>query len=127
MARVYPVSQELVLVRENVSLGCLRPERRGELASVIKLLYKPFGTLLGVLAGVLAGMIFKRAWRAVAHAPDAPDAKDKQRGWAEVVSAAAIEGTVFGAVKAIVDRAGATGFERVTGVWPGDTAPKGRK
>jgi hypothetical protein len=93
---------------------------------VIKLLYKPFGTLLGVLAGVLAGMIFKRAWRAVAHEPDAPDAKDKQRGWAEVVSAAAIEGTVFGAVKAIVDRAGATGFEHVTGVWPGDTAAKGR-
>jgi len=94
---------------------------------VMKLLYKPFGTGLGVLAGLLAGMAFKRIWQAVAHDDDTPDAKDQARGWNEVVAAAAIEGAVFGVVKAVVDRAGATGFEHVTGVWPGDTGDEGRK
>jgi hypothetical protein len=41
-----------------------------------------------------------------------------------VVTAAIIQGAVFGAVKALIDRAGATGFERLTGVWPGKTNTK---
>lgn len=48
----------------------------------MKALYKPFGLLLSVLAGVLAGTLFKRAWRAVRHEDDSPDAKDLDRGWA---------------------------------------------
>ena len=43
------------------------------------------------------------------------------------MAAAAIEGAVFGLVKAAVDRGGATGFARLTGVWPGDTETKGSK
>jgi hypothetical protein len=30
---------------------------------------------------------------------------------------------VLGGVRAVVDRAGAVGYERLTGVWPGDTSP----
>jgi hypothetical protein len=90
----------------------------------MKLLYKPIGTMFGVLAGLVAGAIFKRVWRVLGKESDTPDAKDQQRGWSEVVAAAAIEGAVFGSVKAVVDRAGAVGFQRLTGVWPGDTAPK---
>ena len=37
----------------------------------------------------------------------------------EVVLAAAIQGAIFAAVKA-VDRAGARGFTQLTGTWPGD-------
>jgi hypothetical protein len=87
----------------------------------MKLVYKPFGTLAGVVGGVIAAAIFKRIWQLVAHEADAPDAKDRDRGWAEVVGAAAIQGAVFGGVKAAVDRTGAIGFARVTGVWPGET------
>jgi Protein of unknown function (DUF4235) len=87
----------------------------------MKLLYKPFGTLVGVASGLVAGAIFKRIWRALAHEDDAPSAKDKYRSWAEVVSAAAVQGAVFGGVKAAVDRAGAIGYARLTGVWPGNT------
>jgi hypothetical protein len=87
----------------------------------MKLLYKPIGTLVGVLSGLLAGAIFKRVWRAVAHEDDAPSAKDKYRSWTEVVSAAAVQGAVFGGVKAAVDRMGAVGYARLTGVWPGNT------
>ena len=88
----------------------------------MKLLYKPIGTLFGVLGGVVAGALFKRSWRLVAGQSDAPSAKDQHRGWTEVLAAAMIEGAIFGGVKALIDRAGAVGFARLTGVWPGNTA-----
>jgi hypothetical protein len=37
------------------------------------------------------------------------------------VVAAAAQGAVFGGVKALVDRAGATGFAWLTGAWPGQS------
>jgi Protein of unknown function (DUF4235) len=85
----------------------------------MKLLYKPIGLLFSVLGGVLAGAIFKRAWAIVRKEPEAPKATDGDKTWREVVAAAAIQGAVFGGVKALVDRAGAAGFSRLTGVWPG--------
>jgi hypothetical protein len=87
----------------------------------MKVVYKPFGVLASVLGGLLAGMVFKRIWRAIAGEDDSPNATDRDRGWGEILGAAAIEGALFGAVKAAVDRAGAKGFERATGTWPGDT------
>ena len=86
-----------------------------------KVIYKPFGLLVSIIAGLIAGAIFKRVWRTVAHEEDAPDPTDADKGWGEVVAAAAAQGAVFGGVKAAMDRAGATGFARVTGAWPGDT------
>jgi len=88
---------------------------------IAKLLYLPFGTLAGVLSGLVAGAVFKRLWQAFAHERDAPSAKDEHRSWTEVVAASAIQGAVFGTVKAAVDRAGAIGYARLTGVWPGNT------
>ena len=37
---------------------------------------------------------------------EAPSAKDRDRTWREVLAAAAIQGAVFGVVKALIDRAG---------------------
>ena len=88
---------------------------------MIKLAYKPFGLIASVLGGLLAGAAFKRLWRAITHEQDSPDATDRDRGWGEILAAAAIEGAVYGGVKAAVDRAGATGFARATGTWPGNT------
>jgi hypothetical protein len=85
-----------------------------------RVLYKPFGLLFGVLGGILAGAIFKRLWGAVAHEEEAPKATDERKSWGEVVAAAAAEGAVFGGVKALIDRGGATGFARLTGAWPGE-------
>jgi hypothetical protein len=86
---------------------------------VARVFYKPFGLLISVLGGIVAGAIFKRIWGAAADEEEAPEATDETRGWGEVVLAAAAEGAVFGGVKALIDRAGATGFARVTGSWPG--------
>jgi len=84
-----------------------------------KIVYKPLGLFFSVLGGIVAGAIFKRVWQAVTHESEAPKATDRNKGWGEVISAAAAQGAVFAGVKAVIDRAGATGFARVTGVWPG--------
>ncbi len=91
----------------------------------MKLLYKPFGLLTGVLGGLVAGALFKRVWAIVADGARAPRATDRDRSWREVVAAAAVQGAVFGAVKALVDRGGAVGFARATGVWPGSDRSRG--
>jgi hypothetical protein len=86
-----------------------------------KLLYKPFGLVIGVLGGMVAGAVFKRVWSKVGHEADPPEATDATKGWGEVIAAATVQGAVFGGVKALIDRAGATGFEHLTGAWPGQT------
>ena len=70
----------------------------------MKLLYKPIGLFVSVLGGLIAGALFKRLWRAVANESDAPQAKDRARSWREVIAAAAMQGAVFGGVKALIDR-----------------------
>ena len=88
----------------------------------MRLLYKPLGALLGVTGGLLAAATFKQVWRRIGRDDEAPTATDHQRGWSEVLLAAALQGALFGVVKAAVDRAGAVGYHRLTGVWPGDEA-----
>jgi hypothetical protein len=90
---------------------------RTELA-VLKLIYKPWGALAGIAGGALAGALFKRISKLVSGDDDTPTATDRQRGWTEIVLAAALQGAVYGAVKAAVDRGGAAGFEKATGSWP---------
>lgn len=85
----------------------------------MKLLYKPLGLLVSVLGGLLASRLFAQLWRLLPGTDEsAPESKDPDHGWKEIAVAAALQGAIFGAVKAIVDRAGARGFERVTGTWP---------
>jgi hypothetical protein len=83
-----------------------------------KIAYKPVGLLLGAAAGALAGFAFKEAWKAVSGDDDAPNATDEDRGWGEVLAAAALQGLIFAVVKAAVDRGGATGVRKLTGQWP---------
>ena len=85
-----------------------------------KVLYKPVGMLVSVLGGVLAGAIFKRVWKVAFSEDDAPKATDADRSWREVLLAAALQGAIFGLVKAAVDRGAAEGTRKVTGVWPGE-------
>jgi predicted metal-dependent enzyme (double-stranded beta helix superfamily) len=86
----------------------------------MKLLYKPFGIIFGVLGGLIGGMIFKQIWKLAAGEEDAPQAKEREHSWGEVLPAAALQGAIFALVKAAIDRGGAQGFEKLTGVWPGD-------
>jgi hypothetical protein len=85
-----------------------------------KLAYRPIGLIGGIIAGTISGAVFKQVWKLVAHADDAPDAMQSEYGMREVVLAAAIQGAIFAATKAAIERAGARGFTQLTGKWPGD-------
>ena len=85
-----------------------------------KLVYRPIGLLGGVLAGVVSGAVFKQIWKRVADEDEAPHALESEYSMKEVVLAAAIQGAIFAATKAAIDRAGARGFTKLTGNWPGD-------
>ena len=63
-------------------------------------------------------MAFQKTWKAIRHEDDAPDALDKERGWGEILLAAAVQGAIFAVVRSAVDRTGAAFIERWTGVWP---------
>ncbi|MFG3039804.1 DUF4235 domain-containing protein [Streptomyces sp. NPDC048330] len=84
-----------------------------------KIAYKPVGLTLGAVSGLLAGAAFKQTWKWIGHDDEAPNATDENRTWQEVLIAAALQGAIFAAVKAAVDRSGATTIRRLTGTWPG--------
>ena len=85
-----------------------------------KLAYRPIGLIGGVLAGLVSGAIFKQIWKKVSDEDDAPDALQSEYPMWEVVLSAAIQGAIFAATKAAIDRAGAQTFTKLTGSWPGD-------
>ncbi|GAB2934224.1 DUF4235 domain-containing protein [Nonomuraea fastidiosa] len=67
---------------------------------------------VSLLSGVLAAALFRRAWTLVSGQDEAPDAEDLERGLAEVLVAAAVQGAVFSVVRAAVQRAGAKAAQR---------------
>ena len=87
-----------------------------------KLVYKPMGMVVSVLGGFgcqrgpLQAGVEARQWVRT----ETPTATQRHRTWSEILVAALPQGAIFGLVKAAVDRAGAAGFERATGAWPGD-------
>ena len=83
-----------------------------------KVAYKPVGLLLGIGAGAIAGFVFKEVWKIASGDDDAPNSTDEDRGWVEIIAAAAVQGAIFAVVKALVDRGGATGVRKLTGEWP---------
>jgi hypothetical protein len=84
----------------------------------MKLLYKPLGLGFGIIGGLLASAVFRQVWKQVSGDDEAPLATDRDSKWTNVLLAAALEGAVFGLVKAAVDRSGAQVWASVTGVWP---------
>ncbi|MEU6147799.1 DUF4235 domain-containing protein [Streptomyces sp. NPDC047081] len=86
----------------------------------LPLAYKPLGFAMGWLSGAVAGLAFRKTWMAIRHEEDAPDALDRDRGWGEILLAAAVQGAIFAVVRSAVDRGGAKAIERSTGVWPTD-------
>jgi Protein of unknown function (DUF4235) len=85
---------------------------------MIKLLYKPFGLVLGMLSAIAAGKLSNMVWRTLSGQDTTPSAMDEHRHWGEIAAAAAVEGAVFAATKAAADRLGATTFAKATGTWP---------
>lgn len=88
--------------------------------NVDKLIYKPAGMLVGALGGVAATAVFRKIWTMATGEEEAPDPTDRERTWGSILLAAAVQGAIFGLVKAAVDRSGAAGYKKLTGKWPDD-------
>jgi hypothetical protein len=84
-----------------------------------KLIYKPFGIVIGILAGLLAKRLFGAVW-GVFDKEEPPKPTTQEAPWGKVLAAAAVQGVTFKITRALVDRAGANGFNYLTGIWPGD-------
>jgi hypothetical protein len=85
-----------------------------------KIAYRPVGLVGGMLAGMVASMIVRQIWKRATDEDDPPGAIQHEYGWGEILAAAALQGAVYGVVKAAFDRGGAKAWERATGAWPGD-------
>ena len=90
------------------------------MVSAAKLAYRPVGIVASIAAGAIASAVFKQIWKRVADEEDAPDALQSEYGIGQILLAAILQGAIFAAVKALIDRGGARGFQRLTGSWPGD-------
>jgi hypothetical protein len=90
------------------------------MSKAAKLAYRPVGMASSVIGGLVANALFKQVWRRTPGPDDAPDPLEAEYTFREVLTAAAIQGAIFGAVKAAIDRGSARAFQRWTGEWPGD-------
>jgi hypothetical protein len=88
----------------------------------MKLLYKPFGIVLGIIAGLIGRKLFDAAWGKIDQ-QEPPEATTEEAPWGKVIAAAALQGAIFAGVRAAVNRSGAKGFAHLTGVWPGEKRP----
>lgn len=88
----------------------------------MKLLYKPMGLVVGLIAGLLGRQLFNFVWGKLDD-QEPPEATTELAPWGKVIGAAALQGAIFGAVRAAVNRGGAKTYEHLTGVWPGERRP----
>jgi len=88
----------------------------------VKLIYKPFGFLLGLLAGLAGRRLFDYTWEKIDD-EEPPKGTTQEASWVKVLGAAALQGVIFKTVRVVVDRYGATGWRYLTGVWPGEKRP----
>jgi hypothetical protein len=89
---------------------------------IAKVLYKPFGLVLGAVAARAAGKAFNAGWEK-RHGTAPPKALTEEATLGQVVGSAVARASVFAVTAAIVDRAGAKAFRHVTGFWPGERRP----
>ena len=89
----------------------------------MKLLFIPFSVVGGLLAGFVGKKLFEQAW-GVIDSEEPPEPEHRDASWGKVVAAAALEGAVFRATRAVVDRGSRRAFAGVTGTWPGEERPE---
>jgi len=77
-----------------------------------KLMYRLLSMLVSFGGGLLATAIFKKIWKLTPGADEAPKSTDASKGWAEVLTAAALQGAIFAVVTASMERLAAVGTAR---------------
>jgi uncharacterized protein DUF4235 len=77
--------------------------------------YELLSLASGLVGGAVAGAIFSRVWRAVSDEDEAPEPTALDHSIREVLVAGALQGAVFGLVKAALGRLTAKSYRRLTG------------
>jgi hypothetical protein len=86
-------------------------------------LYKPIGIILGLLGGLLGRQVFNQVWGKIdEEEPPSPTTRDTP--YAKLIGAVALQGAIFALVKMVVARGGATVWNWLFGVWPGEKRPE---
>jgi Protein of unknown function (DUF4235) len=88
----------------------------------MKLLYKPFGIILGILGGLVGKRVFDFIWTKIDD-EDPPKPTTEEAQWGKILATAALQGMIFKSTRAIIDRHGANGWYYLTGAWPGEKRP----
>ena len=88
----------------------------------MKLIYKPFGLILGLLAGILGRKLFDFIWGRIDDR-EVPEATTLEVTWRRTVAVAALEGAIYKVTRSAVDRSGAYAWHYLTGIWPGERRP----
>jgi hypothetical protein len=88
----------------------------------MKVIYKPFGFILGIIAGLVGRRIFDFAWTKIDE-EDPPKGTTQEAPWVKVIGAAALQGVIFQTTRVVVDRYAAQGWHYLTGSWPGEKRP----
>ncbi len=91
----------------------MKKSREPELTGPLRFAYKPVGLISGMLSGLLAGQVFQVIWKRVSHEDETPEPLSDDYSTREVLIAAALQGAVFGVVRAAVDRYGMRAFRRL--------------
>ena len=89
----------------------------------MKFLFLPVSILGGILAGLLGKKIFEGIWGLIDD-QEPPDAEHREVQYAKLAAALVLEGAIFRAIRGLFDHGARRGFERMTGVWPGEERPE---
>ena len=86
-----------------------------------KILYRPVGIVSSIVGGLVASLLFKQIWKRISagEGADPPGPLESEYAFKEILLAAVLQGAIYAAVKAVIQRQGAKTFERATGEWPG--------
>jgi hypothetical protein len=80
-----------------------------------KMAFELLSLASGLLGGALAGAMFTRLWRAVSGADKVPEPTELDRRIRDVLIVGAMQGAIFGLVKAALSRVTAQGYRQITG------------
>ncbi len=89
----------------------------------MKLFYKLFSIPLGLAAGQIAKKIFEQIWGLIDD-QEPPEPEHREISVAKLVTAMALEGAIFRAVRGLAEHQARRGFARWTGAWPGEPRPE---
>jgi hypothetical protein len=87
-----------------------------------KIIMTPVGIIAGLIAGQFAKKIFDFVWSRISD-EEAPRPDQRDIGWPQLLISLIVEGAIFRVTKGAVDHSLRTGFQRLTGSWPGEEGP----